>query len=140
MTDPTGAAVPGVAITVTKIETGVANDVITNQSGVYTVPLLEAGTYRLSAQKANFKRYVRTSLLLEVGGTTRIDFSLSLGDANQSVVVTGEAPLLERDTSDTQTTINAWIMEALPLTGFGEPTDTRRFHAACAGRHGAGTV
>ncbi|MGA2987697.1 MAG: carboxypeptidase-like regulatory domain-containing protein, partial [Terriglobia bacterium] len=75
VTDPSGAAVPGAAITITSVETGVVNKASTNESGIYSAPLLEAGTYRLSAQKANFKRYERTSLLLEVGGTTRIDFS-----------------------------------------------------------------
>src|ERR1017187_9078092 len=95
VTDPTGAVVPGVAITITNIETGVTNKVKTNESGVYAVPLLEAALYRLSAQKARFKRYERTSVLVQVGGTSRLDFSLSLGASNQSVVVTGAASVLE---------------------------------------------
>src|ERR1039457_6128011 len=41
VTDPTGAVVPGVAITITNVETGVTNKVKTNESGMYTVPLLE---------------------------------------------------------------------------------------------------
>ena len=137
VTDPSGAAVPGVAITITNIDTGVANNATTNESGVYTVPLLAAGQYRLMAERAGFKRYERTSLLLEVGGTTRLDVPLSLGSANQSVVVTGEAPLLERDTSDTQTTINASLMEALPLTGFGDqrtPADFMQLAPGVTGR------
>src|ERR1019366_3880356 len=80
VTDPTGAAVPGVAITITSIGTGVANKVKTNESGMYTVPLLEEATYQLSAEKAGFKRYEQPGILVQVGGTARIDFSLSLGE------------------------------------------------------------
>ena len=82
VTDPSGAAVPGVAITITNIETGVANKVKTNESGMYTVPLLEGANYRLSAEKTGFKRYEQTGILVQSGGTARIDFSLSLGSAH----------------------------------------------------------
>jgi hypothetical protein len=107
VTDPTGAVVPRVAITITSIETDVASKVATNQSGVYTVTLLKEANYRLSAEKAGFKKYERTGILVQVGGTTRIDFSLSLGSPAQSVIVTGEPSPLERETSDTQTTVTS---------------------------------
>src|ERR1039458_8913573 len=97
VTDPTGAVVPGVAVTITNVETGVTNKVKTNESGMYTVPLLEGANYRLSAEKSGFKRYEQTGILLQAGGTARIDFSLTLGLSTQSVLVTGRASLLERD-------------------------------------------
>jgi hypothetical protein len=100
--DPTGAVVPGVAITITNVETGVTNKGKTNESGMYTVPLLEGATYRLSAEKIGFKRYEQTGIVVQVGGTVRIDFSLTLGETTQSVLVTAKASLLERETSDTQ--------------------------------------
>src|ERR1035437_7150988 len=98
VTDPTGAVVPGVAITVTNIETGVSNKVKTNESGMYTVPLLEGANYRLSAEKAGFKRYEQTGILVQSGGTARLDFSLSIGQPTQSVLVNGRTSLLERET------------------------------------------
>lgn len=120
VTDPTGAVVPGVAITITNIATGVTNKVKTNESGMYTVPLLEEATYRLAAEMAGFKRYEQTGILVQVGGTARIDFTLTLGEPTQSVLVTGEASLLERETSDTQTIVTSREIEDLPLTSSGE--------------------
>src|ERR1035438_10311483 len=105
VTDPTGAVVPGVAVTITNVETGVTNKVKTNESGMYTVPLLEGANYRLSAEKTGFKRYEQTGILVQAGGTARLDFSLSIGQPTQSMLVTGRASLLERDTSDTPNTI-----------------------------------
>ena len=139
VTDPSGGVVPGVAITITNIGTGVANQVTSNESGVYTVPLLEAANYRLSAEKPGFKKYEQTSILVEVGGTTRLDFSLSLGEFSQSVLVTAGASLLERETSDTQTTVNTPMMEDLPLTSFGEPRSPADFMQLAPGVSGRGT-
>jgi hypothetical protein len=139
VTDPSGAVVPGVAVTITNAETGVVNKVTTNESGVYTVPLLEQGNFRLSAEKTGFKKYERTGILVQVGGTTRLDFSMSLGAGNQSVLVTGEASLLERETSDTQTTITSQEMEELPLTSFGEQRSPADFMQLAPGVTGRGT-
>ncbi|HXW16405.1 MAG TPA: carboxypeptidase regulatory-like domain-containing protein, partial [Terriglobia bacterium] len=138
VSDPTGAVVPGVAITITNTETGVVNKLSSNESGVYTVPLLEAATYRLSAEKAGFKKYEQTGILVQVGGTARIDFALSLGEPTQSVLVTGEPSLLERETSDTQTTITSREIEGLPLTSFAEQRSPADFMQLAPGVTGRG--
>jgi hypothetical protein len=140
VTDPTGAAVPGVAITVTNIETGVINKVRTNESGMYTVPLLEGANYRLSAEKTGFKRYEQTGILVQSGGTARVDFSLSIGQPTQSVLVTGTASLLERDTSDTQTIVTSREIEELPLTSYGEQRNPADFMQLAPGVTGRGTA
>ena len=140
VTDPTGAVVPGVAITITNIETGVTNKVKTNESGMYTVPLLEGASYRLSAEKTGFKRYEQTGILVQAGGTARLDFSLSIGQPTQSVLVTGTASLLERETSDTQTTITSREIENLPLTSYGEQRNPADFMQLAPGVTGRGTT
>src|ERR1035441_4158701 len=91
VTEPTGAGIPGVGITITNIEPGVTNKVKTNESGMYTVPLLEGANYRLSAEKAGFKRYEQTGILVQAGGTARLDFSLSIGEPTHAALVTGRA-------------------------------------------------
>jgi len=140
VTDPTGAVVPGVAIVITNIETGVTNKFKTNESGMYTVPLLEEANYQLSAQKAGFKRYERTGILVQSGGTVRIDFSLSIGQPTQSVLVTGEPSLLERETSDTQTIVTSREIEELPLTSYGEQRNPADFMQLAPGVTGRGTA
>jgi hypothetical protein len=138
VTDPTGAVVPGVAITIANIETGVTNKVKTNESGMYTVPLLEGANYRLSAEKTGFKRYEQTGILLQSGGTVRLDFSLSIGQPTQSVLVTGEPSLLERETSDTQTIVTSREIEDLPLTSYGEQRNPAAFMQLAPGVTGRG--
>src|ERR1035438_7584792 len=140
VTDPTGAVVPGVAVTITNVETGVTNKVKTNESGMYTVPLLEGANYRLSAEKTGFKRYEQTGILVQSGGTARIDFSLSIGQPTQTVLVTGEPSLLERETSDTQTTITSREIEDLPLTSYGEQRNPAAFMQLAPGVTGRGTA
>ena len=140
VTDPTGAVVPGVAITITNIETGVSNKVTTNESGMYTVPLLEGANYRLSAEKAGFKRYEQTGILVQSGGTARVDFSLTVGQPTQSVLVTGSASLLERETSDTQTIVTSREIEDLPLTSYGEQRNPADFMQLAPGVTGRATA
>ena len=139
VTDQTGAAIPGVAITITDNGTGVPNRVTSNESGVYTVPLLKPAHYRLSAEKTGFKKYERSSILVQVGGTTRFDFSLSLGEMNQSIVVAGETLSLERETSDTQTTITGMEIENLPLTSIFLPRTAADFMQLAPGVTGHGS-
>src|SRR5438445_13828594 len=67
VTDPSGAVVPGVTITITNIATGVANAVASNSSGLYTVHLLSTEPYALDAEKACFKRFVQAVILDHVG-------------------------------------------------------------------------
>src|ERR1019366_3115614 len=99
--DPSGLVVPDVAITVTNSGTGVANNVTTNASGVYMIPNLPPAVYRLTAEKTGFKRYARTSVLVQIGATTRLDFALTLGSKTEVVEVTSTAPLLQRESAET---------------------------------------
>src|SRR5438105_10097277 len=136
VTDSSGAVVPDVAITITNTGTGVANNVTTNSSGVYTVPLLEPATYGLAATKAGFKKYQRPSVLVQVGETTRLDFTLSVGSTTQSVEVTGQAPLLKRESSDTGTAVTSQQVEALPLTSGGDQRTPATFIQLAPGTTG----
>jgi hypothetical protein len=62
-TDPSGAVIPGVAISVTNEATGVVTHVVTSSAGVYTASSLPAGTYSLAAEKEGFKKYVQRGML-----------------------------------------------------------------------------
>src|ERR1035438_6422280 len=105
VTDQSGAVVPGVAVIVTNGATGVANNLKTNTSGVFTVPMLEPGTYNLVAEKEGFKKYSRTNIVVPVGETVRVDVALTIGSRTETVEVTAQATLLERGFFDTATNI-----------------------------------
>jgi hypothetical protein len=139
VTDPSGAVVPGVAINVTNTATGVANNVTTNESGVYTVPMLPAGIYKLSAEKTGFKKNEHSGILVQVGETVRLDFALTVGQETQIVEVTAAAPLLQRDTSDNGTVVTPQDVEDLPLTSFGDQRSPAFFMQLAPGVTGKGT-
>ena len=138
VTDPSGAVVPNVAITVTNTETGVSNQVTTNSSGVYSVPLLPVGTYRVTAERTGFKKYVRSGIIVQVGETARLDIAMVLGATTQSVQVTGQAPMLKRETADLGTTVNSREVEDLPLTSFGDQRTPAAFIELAPGVTGRG--
>src|SRR5579863_208340 len=138
VTDPSGAVVTGVAITITHSSTGVAHNTATNSDGVYLVLDLDPGTYRLTADKTGFKGYAQTDVLVQVGETVRLDFALSVGLATETVHVSGQAPLLKRETSDTGTVVTSQQVEELPLTSFGDQRTPATFVQLAPGTTGHG--
>src|SRR5216683_717425 len=66
VTDSSGALVPGTEIVVTNLDTGARRQTLTNETGVYEVPLLQPGRYTIAGNKQGFKRVVRDGLKLEL--------------------------------------------------------------------------
>jgi hypothetical protein len=130
--------VPDVAITITNVGTGVSNNVTSNSSGVYNVPLLDPAIYKVSAEKEGFKKYSQTGITLNVGQTVRVDFSLSLGSKTETVEVVATALQVERETSDNGTTITAREEQDLPLTSFGDQRSPTNFMQLAPGVTGEG--
>ena len=91
VTDATGAALPGVAVTVTNTSTGLSRTVITNASGRYEAPSLPSGPYELSTAMQGFGSVLRKGIQLAVGQNALIDLTLPLATVQQEVVVTGGA-------------------------------------------------
>ena len=114
VTDPSGAYVPDVAITVTNIATGVVSAVKTNEQGFYSVPFLMPVRYKVEAIQAGFAPQTR-ELKVDVNQTARVDFTLRLGAVAESIEVTAAAALLESEnTSVGQVIENKRIVE-MPL-------------------------
>ena len=98
VTDPTGAVVPNANITIVDTDTGATTTVRSNGAGAYSAPFLLPGTYKVTAQLAGFKTYVRTGLALQTEQTMTINITLQVGAVDQSVTVSAGTPLI--DTSD----------------------------------------
>ena len=114
--DPKGAVVPGVAITVTNTATGIVKATKTNSTGVFLVPDMLPGTYRVEAQFQGFKKISQVGTV-QTGESTTFDLTLQLGSTKQTVEVSGRAPLLQATTSSLTTTISGRNIENLPLQG-----------------------
>ncbi len=138
VTDQSGAVIPGVTITVTNVATGVTNPVVSNAAGVYSVQQLQAGLYRLVAEKDGFKKFSQTNIAVQVGGTIPLDVALTVGSKTETVTVTAEAPLLERDTSDTGASVTTREVEDLPLVTIGDQRSPAFFMQLAPGVTGRG--
>ncbi|HEV2381545.1 MAG TPA: carboxypeptidase-like regulatory domain-containing protein [Terriglobia bacterium] len=79
VTDPSGAAIPGVKVTVSNSDKGFTREVATNAVGAYAVAAAPIGNYTVSAQVAGLQKSIRNNLVLTVGLTQRVDFQLSVG-------------------------------------------------------------
>src|SRR6266700_2048154 len=104
--DATGAAVPGSAITVKHIDTGLTRAAESDARGSYSVPSLPVGDYELTAERMGFRREVRRGIDLAVGQEAVVDLALQVGSIDQQVTVTGEAPLVNTTLASTSGLIN----------------------------------
>src|SRR3981081_4832959 len=87
--DSSGAAMPGATVEVRNVGTGVAQLVVTNELGRYHAPDLAIGTYEVQASLPGFQRVVHKGITLRVGSANVVDFTLPVGQVEETVTVTG---------------------------------------------------
>jgi hypothetical protein len=97
--DTTQALIPGVKITATNAGTGVAQSQLTNEAGAYSFPVLQPGTYELSAELPGFKKAVYKDVVLPYAGQVRQNFTLEVGAVTQTVDVSVARDSILRETS-----------------------------------------
>lgn len=117
VTDPSGAAVAGAAVTAKAPATGTSLSTITSNDGTYQIPFLTPGAYTLTVQKAGFKLAVREGLNLGVAEKAVVDVALTVGEVNQSVLVTADAPVIETESADRGLNIESNRVLNTPLQG-----------------------
>jgi hypothetical protein len=113
--DPSGAAVPGASVTATSQERGLSYTASTNETGLYRITQLPVGTYSLKVQKSGFALTSYPPFVLTLNQVARIDVAMKVGQASETVEVTGAAPVLETDTTQVDTVMNAATNDNLPL-------------------------
>src|SRR5579863_1609682 len=95
--DPSQAVVTGASLTIRNDGTRVERVALSNSEGVYDVPFLAPGTYKVSVQAAGFRPVERIGVKLDVAQNARLDFALELTSVGESVSVTAGAPLLQSE-------------------------------------------
>jgi Carboxypeptidase regulatory-like domain/TonB dependent receptor len=113
--DTAGAAVPGATVTARNDGTGQVRTAATGPSGDYTLTLLPAGTYTVSAEITGFKKSVRRAIEVNVGARLTLGFDLAVGDMSEAVEVTAEVPLVETTKSDLSGVVTPKEIQNLPL-------------------------
>src|SRR5688572_19766729 len=100
ITDATGGALPGVAVTAIHGQTGQRHAAVTNAEGFYALRALPIGPYVIDAELSGFHRYRGEGLRLTTGATVPLDIKLAIGELTDTVTVLAEAPLLSARTSE----------------------------------------
>lgn len=116
ITDPQKSVIPGVQITLVNTATNTTRTTLTNDSGYYEAPFLDAGNYTITAEMAGFKKGIRQGVNLNVGTKITIDIQLEVGGIQQEVVVTDDAPLLDTASASSGRVIDTNMIASLPFS------------------------
>src|SRR5438876_6175898 len=115
--DQSGAVLPGVEVTATQTDTGIARSVVTNETGSYVLSNLATGPYKLEAALPGFRTFVQNGIVLQVNASPVVNPTLEVGQVSEQVEVQANAALVEtRSVGVGQVVENERILE-LPLNG-----------------------
>lgn len=115
--DPSGATIPGTAVTLRNLDTNQTRESSTNEVGAFTFATLTPGRYRVSTAHTGFKSAVTSDIELQIDQTARVDLTLEVGQVNEEVVVSATAAALQTDTATMGQVIAEKPVSDLPLDG-----------------------
>ena len=113
--DNSGGVLPGVTVTVTNTETGTVRSVVTNDDGLYRATLLPLGAYRVVAELQGFKKFEQLGVTVGAGQTATVNVRLEVGDLNETISVTADAPVVDTAKVDAGRNLNENEVKNLPL-------------------------
>src|SRR5262252_3978396 len=116
ITDSTGAVLPGVTVTAVNEATGNNYETVTDAAGVYRIPV-RVGMYKINANLAGFGDVMRNGVQLLVGQTITLNLQMAPSSLQETVTVTGEAPLIETQSSELGGNIDPRQVQDLPTAG-----------------------
>jgi hypothetical protein len=115
VTDPSGAPITGATVTVTDVDRGTEWVAATNETGAYNVPRLPVGNYQLKVSAKGFQTAVHPAFTLVLNQAARIDVPMKVGQVSETVEVSAGAPLLQTQSTEISTVIDAKTNASLPL-------------------------
>jgi len=115
--DPSGAAVVAAQVSVTNVDTHDVRTVSTNGEGDYTVPVLQPGHYEIDVTDKGFKSEKQSGIVLNVDQTVRVETTLTVGSATETVSISSQALTLDTDSAAVGQLIGSEQISELPLNG-----------------------
>src|SRR5216684_1972662 len=115
--DQTGAVVPGAEITATRTATGATFKTTSTNDGFFEFPILPVGTYDLQARRSGFTALMDKGVELHVGAKLNLKLELKLSGKEETVVVEGEAPLVETTRTQVSSSVNDLTVSNTPANG-----------------------
>ena len=117
VTDPTGAAVPKAKVTATNVDTGSAYTDTTTGAGVYYIPYVVPGTYKVKVEADGFKTAIQDNVLLLAGKYFGQNFKLEVGSFHETMEVTAAPALLETENASGGTILDEHTLQNVPVNG-----------------------
>jgi hypothetical protein len=117
--DTSDAGIGDASVTVVNEDSGFRRSTVSDDTGAYSVGSLEPGSYKITVRKDRFRSAVRFNVTLTPAAPSRVDFTLFVGSINDSIVVYGTAPMLDRSDAATGGLFEHDEIERLPVNGGG---------------------
>jgi hypothetical protein len=117
VTDPAGARVAQAQVVVDQKDRGFRRSTMTNETGLFSIPLLPPATYSITVRAAGFQTIVREAVAVSADQPVRIDFALTIGEATETVNVNGVPPLINMEDGAVATTLDSTLVQGLPING-----------------------
>jgi hypothetical protein len=115
--DAQGGALPGARVVAEHADSGARAEYTTDDQGRYHLLSLRVGTYSLSVELQGFRRVVHSGLLVQLGQTLSLDFTLDVGGPVEEIRVTANIPLLQPTSAEISDVIENEQVVQLPLNG-----------------------
>lgn len=117
VTDPTGAAVPGVKITAIEVDTRLTRGAISNAEGLYVLSSLRPTRYELTVDAPGFRQFKQTGITLQANDNVTVNVKLEIGSNTETVTVEAEAAQVDISSSTLKQVVDSQRMVELPLNG-----------------------
>jgi hypothetical protein len=117
ITDPTGGSISGASVTLTNVNTNVAQSMTTDASGTYRFPFIPSGTYKLVVSANGFRTTQQNGIQVTAGQPTAANVQLPIATQSQTVNVVEAPPVLQTENADVSTSYNRESIENLPNPG-----------------------
>lgn len=115
VTDPSGAPVPQVEISITNTYTGQSRHTMANETGNYVFSNVISGTYALAASKTGFATFSASGIEVAMNSTMRVNVVLQIGAVTESIRVDASGPILQTDRAEVRHDIARKTLLSMPL-------------------------
>jgi hypothetical protein len=119
ITDSQGGVIPGALVSATHKSTSIRRSVITTGAGTFILPNLVPGEYEVRAAMKGFVEKTYPSVELHVGQSANLDIQLTVGAAEESVLLVEQEqiPLINTTSSVVDGVVTARTIGSMPLNG-----------------------
>ena len=118
ITDSSGAAIPGAAVTLTNVDTDLVLSAVSDAQGVYLFKLIPPGKYALKVNSGAFAEYIQKGIVIDANTSATQNVQLRVAGAKgETVSVTADAELIDTTTAELGMTVNQDSVSELPLNG-----------------------